>query len=317
MTCQPGYIIGSGIRLHEKNFVTTDIQDMDPEMRWCSKCSNYKPPMAHHCSVCKKCIVRMDHHCPWVNNCIGLYNLKYFVLFNFYTCLTCVMSLAVIITYVVQCSHLERPESIKSSNAKLGRVGQIRKPMQVFELREDSGTCNLNPMQAFCVMMVTIIAMIFGVFTIFILCEQLERAMTGDSVVDQYKRQMSGDARVRNLTDQVTKASRLKRLSNCMGTDTKILWLLPFWTDRARVANDVTERDRLCMSGEYRYLMDGRDRLKASNDDDDENIELSRPVVMKLGIEEAFRGKTAFNQGYYFDKSIRLKRGQQWQETEI
>lgn len=29
----------------------------------------------------------MDHHCPWMNNCIGIKNLKSFLLFNMYTAL--------------------------------------------------------------------------------------------------------------------------------------------------------------------------------------------------------------------------------------
>mmetsp|Transcript_27131 Transcript_27131/g.19556 ORF Transcript_27131/g.19556 Transcript_27131/m.19556 type:complete len:91 (+) Transcript_27131:531-803(+) len=34
--------------------------------------------------MCDTCVFLMDHHCPWVNNCIGLDNLRYFLLFIFY-----------------------------------------------------------------------------------------------------------------------------------------------------------------------------------------------------------------------------------------
>lgn len=31
--------------------------------RICHKCSDYKPPRAHHCSACGVCVLKMDHHC--------------------------------------------------------------------------------------------------------------------------------------------------------------------------------------------------------------------------------------------------------------
>ncbi|KAJ4849171.1 putative protein S-acyltransferase 16 [Turnera subulata] len=46
-----------------------DIEDLDNpvheikrkggDLRYCQKCSHYKPPRAHHCRVCKRCVLRM------------------------------------------------------------------------------------------------------------------------------------------------------------------------------------------------------------------------------------------------------------------
>ncbi|KAJ7950288.1 S-acyltransferase [Quillaja saponaria] len=67
------------------------------DLRYCQKCSHYKPPRAHHCRVCKRCVLRMDHHCIWINNCVGHANYKAFFVFVVYAVIACIYSLVLLV----------------------------------------------------------------------------------------------------------------------------------------------------------------------------------------------------------------------------
>ncbi|XP_022641799.1 probable protein S-acyltransferase 16 isoform X2 [Vigna radiata var. radiata] len=72
-----------------------EIKRKGGDLRYCQKCSHYKPPRAHHCRVCKRCVLRMDHHCFWINNCVGHANYKVFFNFVLYSVISCIYSLVV------------------------------------------------------------------------------------------------------------------------------------------------------------------------------------------------------------------------------
>ena len=65
----------------------------------CIHCYVVRPNRAHHCAICKGCVMGMDHHCPWINNCVGVFNKKFFIQFNFYTFIGCLYSIFICVYY--------------------------------------------------------------------------------------------------------------------------------------------------------------------------------------------------------------------------
>ncbi|KAH3760408.1 zinc finger protein, DHHC-type, palmitoyltransferase [Pelomyxa schiedti] len=86
-TAQAAALASLTEKKREKKLGLRDPASLVNRLRYCTKCSQWKPPRAHHCSDCEHCVLRMDHHCPWIGNCVGHYNHKYFVLFLFYASL--------------------------------------------------------------------------------------------------------------------------------------------------------------------------------------------------------------------------------------
>ncbi|KAK9123940.1 hypothetical protein Sjap_013542 [Stephania japonica] len=93
-----------------------EIKRKGGDLRFCQKCSHYKPPRAHHCRVCKRCVLRMDHHCIWINNCVGHENYKLFFVFVAYAVFSCIHALVLLIGSVSNDAQEDWKQIESSSN---------------------------------------------------------------------------------------------------------------------------------------------------------------------------------------------------------
>lgn len=88
-----------------------EIKRKGGDLRYCQKCSHYKPARAHHCRVCKRCVLRMDHHCIWMNACVGHANYKVFFIFVLYAVIACIYSLVLLVGSLTNDSAKDEEQS--------------------------------------------------------------------------------------------------------------------------------------------------------------------------------------------------------------
>ena len=103
----------------------------------------------------------MDHYCCWVNNVVGLYNHKYFILFLFYTAISEIIDLGVLIRKFIWCS------------STLGGGG--------------SESANCDHLYSLGLMIYLCLLVGFTIFTFLLLYEQFDAINYGQTKIDKYK----------------------------------------------------------------------------------------------------------------------------------
>lgn len=146
-------------------------------LRMCRRCRAYKPPRAHHCSICRRCVIKMDHHCPWINNCCALGNHKYFLLFVFYTAIACAYSLSLIVWRFAACST--------GSPAQRHRYyrDHSHQPLQQHHHQH----CLDHPTDLLKVLGLLVESVLFGMFTLCMMCDQSGVVRSGLTHIDRLK----------------------------------------------------------------------------------------------------------------------------------
>lgn len=186
----------------------------DPSVKQCHKCRAPKPPRAHHCSVCGRCILRMDHHCPWVNNCVGARNQKHFVLFLVYVQLQCWAAICSLGAHFVLSERNPAYTRSPSSRAFLAKTQEGRDQLHEEARRRAALRAHVDSEVLQCVI-VFFVAVIFGLFTTIMLCDQLSNVLADQTGIDRLQ------------GDQARRRPWREAIQEVMGRGPSWRWLVP------------------------------------------------------------------------------------------
>lgn len=162
------------------------------------------------------CHFRVDH-CPWVNNCVGIGNHKYFLLFIFYTCLSCVYSLTLLTIRFFDC---------------LGRHGNVR---------ASHFTCLDKPTQMLSILGLFVEAILFGLFTSCMMFDQSGVVTSNITNIDRLKGAAADDPNTKSLAGVIEVFGLNPKKGLDLATNFRADWLSPFH----RICFPTTLRDEM------------------------------------------------------------------------
>ncbi|KAJ0399599.1 hypothetical protein P43SY_008918 [Pythium insidiosum] len=134
--------------------------------RWCNKdpCGLICAVLSWFLVLYAETVVVMDHHCPWVNNCVGIGNHKFFLLFIFYVFCMSVYALILVFFRYARCMNVSCP-----THAALR------------------------------VIFLVVEAVLFGLFTLCMMCDQYSVILTGTTQIDRLKGEVSESLGIREV----------------------------------------------------------------------------------------------------------------------
>jgi hypothetical protein len=131
-----------------------------------------KPRTSHYCHEVDAVVIKMDHYCPWVNNVVALFTQKYFLLFVFYTCLTCIFCAITLGGRFLSCYRSNARAKYKNWHTS----------------QKMPSWCTPDTTDTIVSICNVIEALIFGIFTIAMGCDQAQAVAENTNYIDRLQK---------------------------------------------------------------------------------------------------------------------------------